>query len=49
MTYTQASAQPVVKTVLLIYFPFALATDKGVESKWSEHLKSKKVWEEMKR
>jgi len=49
MTYAQASAQPVVKTVLLVYFPFALTTDKEVDSKWAEHLKSKKVWEEMNR
>ncbi|KIK07761.1 hypothetical protein K443DRAFT_673027 [Laccaria amethystina LaAM-08-1] len=47
--YDQASAQPVVKTVLLVYFPFALTTDTEVDSKWAEHLKSKKVWEEMNR
>ncbi|KIK07041.1 hypothetical protein K443DRAFT_673621 [Laccaria amethystina LaAM-08-1] len=45
--YDQASAQPVVKTVLLVYLPFALTTDNEVDSKWAEHLKSKKVWKEM--
>ena len=49
MTYTQASAQLVVKIVLLVYFPFALTADTGVEQKWAEHLKSKKVWEKMNR
>ena len=49
MTCAQASAQQVVKTVLLVYFPFALTADNEVDSKWAEHLKSKKVWLEMNR
>ncbi|EDR05651.1 uncharacterized protein LACBIDRAFT_329518 [Laccaria bicolor S238N-H82] len=47
--YVPASAHSVVKTILLVYFPFALAADNAVDSKWAEHLKSKKVWEEMNR
>ncbi|KIK07759.1 hypothetical protein K443DRAFT_149931 [Laccaria amethystina LaAM-08-1] len=47
--YVPASAHSVVKTVSLVYFPFALAADNTVDSKWAEHLKSKKVWEEMNR